>query len=288
MFRHPNLNNNKGANDDFQQKIDQSIRYFKVPDLKDKEDVLNGLMRKIAEQEEPAVHQTKVRKLVYAASSIAAVGLILFALYFFFAFQTYTGSQQASNVFFLPDNSRVILTDGSSLRYSKLFFNRSVKIKGEAYFEVKSGDGFFVDTREGDVLVLGTRFRVNDMKNSLHVQCYNGVVGVHYADNRIKISKGMLLEGYDQKVNVTEGNGLGYPDFAHFNFSCKNKELNEIWPEIEKYFGVDIQYNQQGNKSFTGSISTGNVNHVLDIICTSMKLEYSIDENNQIEIVPNK
>jgi ferric-dicitrate binding protein FerR (iron transport regulator) len=286
MFRHPYLNNNNGTNDDFQQKIDQSIRYFKVPNVKDKEDVLNDLMRKIAEQEEPAVHQTKVRKLIYAASSVAAVGLILFALYFFFAFQTYTGSQQASNVFFLPDNSRVVLTNGATLRYSKINFNRSVKIKGEAYFEVKSGDGFFVDTREGDVVVLGTRFRVNDMKNRLQVQCYNGIVGVHYADKRIKITQGMLLEGYDQKVNVTGGKSLGYPDFARFNFSCKNKDLNEIWPEIEKYFGVNIQYNHQGRKSFTGSISTGNVTQVLDIICTSMKLEYTIDENNQVEITP--
>jgi ferric-dicitrate binding protein FerR (iron transport regulator) len=286
MFRHPDLNNNNGTNDDFKQKIDQSIRYFKVPNMKDKEDVLNGLMRKIAEQEEPAVHQTKVRKLIFTASSVAAVGLILFALYFFFAFQTYTGSQQASNVFYLPDNSRVILTEGAKLKYSKFNFNRSVKIKGEVYLEVKSGDGFFVDTREGDVVVLGTRFRVNDMKNRLQVQCYDGIVGVHYAEKRIKISKGMLLQGSNQQVNVTEGNSIGYPDFARFNFSCKNKDLNEIWPEIENYFGVDIHYNHLGRKSFTGSISTGDVTQVLDIICTSMKLEYSIDENNRVEITP--
>ncbi|MDA3818211.1 MAG: FecR family protein [Prolixibacteraceae bacterium] len=286
MFRHPNLNNNNGAQYDFQKKIEQSIRYFKVPDAQDKEDVLNGLMRKIAEQEEPAVQKTKVRKLIYSVSSVAAVGLILFALYFFFAFETYTGSQQASNVFYLPDNSRVVLTDGASLKYSKINYNRNVKLKGEAYFEVKSGDGFFVDTREGDVMVLGTRFRVSDMKKRLHVQCYEGAVGVHYATERVKISRGMLLEGFEQEVNVTEGKGYGYPDFARFNFSCKNKDLNEIWPEIEKYFGVDINYTHPDCQSFTGSISAGNVNHVLDIICTSMKLEYTINENNQVEITP--
>ncbi|MCF8361054.1 MAG: FecR family protein [Prolixibacteraceae bacterium] len=286
MFRHPDLNKINGTNDDFQQKIDQSIRYFKVPNVQDKEDVLNSLMRKIAEQEGPAVQQTKVRKLIYSVSSIAAVGLILFALYFFFAFETYTGSQQASNVFYLPDNSRVVLTEGASLKYSKINYNRSVKLKGEAYFEVKNGDGFFVDTREGDVMVLGTRFRVNDRAKRLHVQCYEGSVGVHYANKRVKISEGMFLEGFEQEVDVTEGKGFGYPDFARFNFNCKNRALKDIWPEVENYFGVEINYNHPDKKSFTGSISTGDVTQVLDIICTSMKLEYTIDENNQVEITP--
>ncbi|MDA3880759.1 MAG: FecR family protein [Prolixibacteraceae bacterium] len=254
--------------------------------MNDKEDVLDNLMRKIAEQKEPEVHQTKVRKLFYTVSSVAAVGLILFALYFFFAFETYTGgSQQASNVFYLPDNSRIILTEGTTLKYSKITYNRNVRLKGEAYFEVKSGDGFYVDSRQGTVAVLGTRFRVNDEASSLTVQCYEGIVGVHYADQKIKIAEGMLLKGEENKIVVTDGKGKGYPDFARFNFSCKNQNLNEIWPEIEQYFGVDITCKSTSkNKSFTGSISAGNINDVLDIICTSMKLDYTIDENGHVTL----
>ncbi|MBN1767333.1 MAG: FecR family protein [Prolixibacteraceae bacterium] len=286
MFRHSDLNNNNGTNDDLQNKIDRSIRYFNVPNMLNKQDVLDHLLRKITEQEEPAVHQTKVRKIYYAVSSAAAVGLILFALYFFFAFETYTGgTQQASNVFYLPDNSRVILTKGTSIRFSKIAFNREVKLKGEAYFEISSGEGFMIDSREGSVEVLGTRFRVNDQENTLLVQCYHGLVGVHYANDNVQISEGMLLKGENNQVQVTEGNGNGYPEYAHFKYSCKNLKLNDIWPEIEQYFGVTIQTEiNDFEKSFTGSISTGNINNVLDIICTSMKLDYSISEDKQVFI----
>lgn len=290
MFRHPNLKNIMGTFDDltFQKKIDQSIRYYKVPSKKDKEGVLNFLLTQLPETETKPVVNRNVRRLYYTISSVAAVGLIIFTLYFFFAINTLTGVQSASNVYYLPDYSRVILTEGSQLKYSKLFYNRNVTLKGEAYFEVEKGDDFYVKTKNGGVLVLGTRFSVNNSNNQLSVHCYQGTVGVDYLKSKIKLSAGMEFVGSNSSISVDENVSIAYPKYAEFNFICQNKKITEIWPLIESYFGVKIIDQVYADKSFTGSINTGNVIEVIDIICTSMELRFKKDNEKQIVILPKE
>jgi hypothetical protein len=288
MFRHLNLKHTKGTKDDYTltRKIDQSIRYLKVPAVKDKEDVLNILLDKISQEQSPVytISQPKTRTLYYTLGSVAAAGLVLVMLYFTLAFETFTGVENQANVFYLPDYSRVVLADNAQLKYSKLFYNRNVKVKGEAYFEVESGDGFYVKTREGGVLVLGTRFSVNDISKRFTVNCYEGMVGVDYVSNKVKISQGMQLIGFNSEYKVIDNNNTGYPEYAFFTYSCENTGLHNIWPEIERFFGVEIIDNVSGNKSFTGSIHTGNVHEVIDIIATSMKLDFELTDSKKIII----
>ena len=55
------------------------------------------------------------------------------------------------------DNSRVILNDGSSIKYDerKWGSERMVELKGEAFFEVEAGQLFQVETINGVVQVFG-------------------------------------------------------------------------------------------------------------------------------------
>lgn len=288
MFRHPNFKNINGTTDDFalEKKIDQSIRYFQVPLIKEKEDVLNVLLNRINATEKVVPAKNNVIRFYYSAASIAAVALVIFALHFFLTFETYHGVQNASNVYYLPDNSRVVLAEGAQLRYPKNSFRRTVKLKGEAYFEVEHNkkSSFYVKTREGGVLVLGTRFSVSDLNNQLMVQCYQGTVGVDYRKGKIRIVDGMQLLGQNNLVDVNENNNIGYPDYAIFNFTCNAMKLCEVWPILEAYFGVSIVDNVQANKMFTGAINTGNIVEVMDIICTSMELDFNIENQKTIEV----
>ena len=66
----------------------------------------------------------------------------------------------------LPDGSVVWLNAGTTLRYPTVFKkdNRSVELKGEAYFEIQADQErpFYVNTRNGlSVYVYGTKFNVN-------------------------------------------------------------------------------------------------------------------------------
>lgn len=288
MFRHPNFKHINGTKNDLslEKRIDQSIRYFQVPAMKEKEDVLNTLFDKINAKEQFIPKRNNVIRFYYSAASVAAAILVVFSLYFFFSFETIKGVQNASNVYYLPDDSRVILTEGAQLKYSKLFYNRQVRLKGEAYFEAEHQDenAFYVKTEHGGVLVLGTRFSVADLNHVLSVQCYQGVVGVDYGGEKIRISEGMLFKGVNNQVNVIDNNIKGYPNYAMFNYSCQNKKLHEIWPVIEDYFGLKINDKSELQKSFTGSINTGNAYEVIDIICTSMELDFSFGENKDVYI----
>ena len=66
-------------------------------------------------------------------------------------------------VHLLPDNSEVIVMPDSRVSYNRFtwLFNRRVRLEGEAVFSVTHGPRFSVGTRQGEVVVLGTRFRVN-------------------------------------------------------------------------------------------------------------------------------
>lgn len=287
MFRHPKINHSKGTSDDFnlEDKIGQSIRYFKVPANKDKSDVLNFLLNEIASSEYHLKPKSNVRQLYITYGSVAAAAcVLLFVLYSFFGVQTYRCTNQTANVIFLPDQSRVVLAEGSELKISKLNYDREVKLKGEAYFEVEHGNKFYVKTRNGGVMVLGTRFRVNDSDNQLLVHCYEGTVGVDYSNENIKIDKGFGFEGLNSKVAVYEDSDYSYPKFASFNYDFQNKKLSEIWPVVEHFFGVKIEANFDSQKTFTGSFCTGDLEQVMEIICTPMQLKYKIRKNKKIQI----
>ncbi|MBN2807082.1 MAG: FecR family protein [Prolixibacteraceae bacterium] len=288
MFRHPNSKYRKGTNDDFafEKKIDQSIRYLSVPSTLTKEGALNMLLDRIAIAEAQTRVQGKVRHLYFTIGTVAAAACIAFVmLYSFFMVETYTGGKElAANVVYLPDHSRVVLADGAVLKHSKLFYQRNVKLKGEAYFEVESGSNFYVDTKKGGVLVIGTRFSVNDNGEAFAVDCYEGVVGVDFLREKVRISDGMHFSGKGQLFQVQKSHNFGYPEYALFSYSFENIHLHELWPVVEQYFGIDIDDQVSSSEAFSGSFHTGNVQEVIDIVCTSMKINYQVVNENEVLI----
>ena len=98
-------------------------------------------------------------------------------------------------VHLLPDNSEVIVMPDSRVSYNRFtwLFNRRVRLEGEAVFSVTHGPRFSVGTRQGEVVVLGTRFRVKQQEYDLLVVCYEGSV-------RVVVPVGELVLQPGQKV----------------------------------------------------------------------------------------
>lgn len=110
----------------------------------------------------------------------AAIALLIGGVFFLntpLEFQTGSGKQLAIT---LPDNSEIILNANTALTYKKRNWksNRSLNLKGEAYFKVAKGSTFTVHTAQGKVQVLGTQFTVNAPENTFEVHCYEGSVRV--------------------------------------------------------------------------------------------------------------
>ena len=106
------------------QRINQSVRYYRVPSTVEKDAALNSLLNRIRE-EKP--QQSKVISLpawTRAAAAIAAILVVAFISGMLLTTQNFRNNGKEVVIFRLPDHSRVILAYESSVRFNKLFLNR--------------------------------------------------------------------------------------------------------------------------------------------------------------------
>ena len=274
-----NKENNKNL---LSKEAERFIKSYQVDASLKKEEVLANLLAKIeSKQQKPSPQITWYK----AAASIAATVLIVVSIWLYTATENIKTSPGETYAFRLPDDSRVVLHDGSSLSYRKIFWNRKVKLSGEAYFEVEKGEGFLVNTDLGDVHVLGTRFLVHETEDKFTVQCYEGRVKTSYNEDSWILEPGTRFFGQvDTAEKEVVKNEEDYPGFAMFSMTFRNMPLPEVIDELEQFFGVDIQLNSDQGKRFSGSIETGSLTSALQIICEPLQLKYEFEDKYDITI----
>ena len=132
-------------------------------------------------------------------------------------------------LFTLPDNSKVWLGGGSSLKYpDKLSArNREVYLDGEAFFDVKTDNGrtFHVVTELVEVKGLGTRFdvRVSEEDNMAEVVLESGSVKLN---ERNKAEDGVILRpGEMGRVSRQSGIEVRHVDLQLYT-TWKDKYMN--------------------------------------------------------------
>ncbi|MFW6289858.1 MAG: FecR family protein [Mariniphaga sp.] len=263
------------------RKAEQLLKSYKVDTRSEKDEVFHMLLEKIEEKEQKP--SRKISWYITAAASVAAAAAILIGFWLFTATHTIQPENGTAYALRLPDNSRVVLHDGSSLSYRKHFWNRNVSLSGEAYFEVEKGEGFRVKTNQGEVEVLGTRFLVQGNEKQFVVHCYEGKVKTSYNEDSWILEPGTRFTGDDEsagKETVEKENG--YPGFATFTESFKNAPVNEVLQEVERFFEVDIELKGNSGKHFTGSIHTGSLENVLQIVCEPLNLKYAFRDKYRI------
>lgn len=155
----------------------------------------------------------------------------------------------------LPDGTQVWLNSSSSLSYPTEFAgnSRTVKLTGEAYFEVaKNKDKpFYVEMNNVQVKVLGTHFNIsayaddNDLTTTL-------------LEGSVQISKNgsqALLKPGQQAVIGSNANAITVSK-AHINeamawkngyFMFNDDNIVDIMKKVSRWYDADIEY--QGNFS---------------------------------------
>ncbi len=274
----------KEHNDQFiSRKAEQLLKGYKLDTRSDQEEVLNKLLDRIEEKEKKPVR--KISWYLTAAASVAATIAVLITFWLFTATETIQSAKGESYAFRLPDDSRIVLHDGSTLSYRRYFWNRNVSLVGAAYFEVEKGQGFHVQTKQGEVEVLGTRFLVDENNNQFTVQCYEGMVKTSYKKDSWLLEPGTRFSGQgDTAEKETVINENGYPAFAKFSGKFQDVPLMEVVNEIEHFFGVDIQLEANAAKRFSGTIQTGSLENVLQIVCSPLQLDYAFKDKYRIII----
>jgi ferric-dicitrate binding protein FerR (iron transport regulator) len=185
---------------------------------------------------------------------------------------------------YLPDSSLVHLNADSKLSFSEKEWNeiREVELEGEAFFEVKKGSDFTVNTNQGDVRVLGTSFNVKVRNTVLEVACKTGLVLV---SNKLGTEKTELTPGWavivkDDNVKELTPLGLSYIDnWRAGEFDFESVMLSEVLSELQRQFDLKVEYDIEKieDRPYTGFFNKNNLNEALQLVCNTMGLTFSID-----------
>lgn len=173
----------------------------------------------------------------------------------------------------LCDSTVVTLNAGSALRYPVNFDGdeRVVELSGEAFFEVtKSDKPFIVKSKGVNIRVYGTKFNVNSNDNQVETVLVRGKVGVSsdiveeviLTPNSMAVfdfkSEEIILE---EDISITD-----YLVWLNGSFYYNNQPLHRVVSDIERWYGVDIRYDESvKDMSITVNIKKNNdVNKFLE------------------------
>lgn len=215
---------------------------------------------------------------------IAAVFLLLAVGYVFVSsLETSVNTQIAEKkTFNLPDNSTVALNSSSSVTYKKKNWdtNRTLSLKGEAFFKVNKGSKFQVETSQGIVSVLGTQFNVFSRDSIFNVKCFEGLVSVAYSDTLIKLAAGNRVSIQNNKLVLHTETTDNQPAWVLDESSFENASLGSVLDELGRQYPVKISAPDELLKmKFSGSFSHKNMQTALQSICDPLRLGYTVNGN---------
>lgn len=268
-------------------KRDNNISDWHIPTTMSKEDSWNAIQAKIG-----AERSTKVipfyRKNSTWLSMAASIALILGMAFFLNqnGLETHETAFGERETIQLPDGSTVILNSGSSLAFNASDWNdnRLVKLEGEAFFQVNKGEKFSVESSNGLVQVLGTSFNVLNRNGLYHVSCKTGKVRVSNSRGEQVLTPGLKTALVNNAMTTPEKCELAQIDsWTQGNiYHFEDISLIDALKEIERQYNVTIDASAiSPSLMVNADVDLKNVDHALDVLCTSFGLGYENTlENN--------
>ena len=194
----------------------------------------------------------------------------------------------------LPDGSLVVLNAASTLKYPLHFDEklRKVSFTGEAYFEIaklvdkqKKRIPFYVYSNNQIVEVLGTHFNINSYDNEEYSKTtlFEGSVKITNEKSTaiakiLKPGQQAVIKRGDVQTKILiadEAQALAWKD-GYFLF--KNTNIKDVVNELERWYNVDIQYDDAMEfENITGYISRNvKISSVLKMLQLSGIVNYEI------------
>lgn len=182
----------------------------------------------------------------------------------------------------LPDESQIVLNAASQITYRKRQYQskRNIQLDGEAFFEVKKGAPFTVETDLGSVKVWGTSFNVFARDSIFDVKCFTGKVEVDVPGKELVFLTPGQQYGYVFGRNTQTGSfdPDREEDWRSGLIKVNAQPLRNVFAELERQYDVNITFGEEaGAKRYTGFYQLKQLDSALYHICWPMQLEYQID-----------
>ncbi|MBN1821243.1 MAG: FecR domain-containing protein [Prolixibacteraceae bacterium] len=267
-----------------EEKIMEVAGGFIPPSGKTQEEVLEMILNK-TNQSKPV----KSYSLNFIIRAVAAILILAFSVY---SINTFIIHKKVKTQFAeqkeikLPDGTQVTLNAGSQIIWNNIDFNkkRKVNLKGEAFFNVKKGDEFIINTNRGKVEILGTELNVYSRLKEFSVSCFTGKVRVTTNNQEQVLTPGDwvilnsagLVKSKSSNIEKT----ISWKDgILHF----EDTQLVRIFDELERQYDVNVVYKGNEDRLATVDFPNNNLTDALEVVCIPMELKYEI-KNRKIII----
>ncbi len=209
---------------------------------------------------------------IWTAAAVVIIGCALGIIYTqnFSSPELIAESESTITTISLEDGTSVTLRPNSKLYSLKSSStNSELKLEGEGFFDVTKNANrtFAVQTQNGTVSVLGTRFNLSSWGNKMQVFLEEGSVNVQ---SNASDSSLTLVPGDAAKVSVNEApkrialNREETKDWLNNELVFNDKQVSIIVQELEQQFDVQINVaNETANLLLSGRLSLENVNTTL-------------------------
>ena len=215
---------------------------------------------------------------------IASLAIVIFVTYFLNkGVILATAPLAKTSVHALPDQSHVVLNDGSSIEYVQGTWEaeRNILLVGEAYFSVKKGNTLQVKTTNGSIEILdGARFNVRAWGDQLYVECYEGTINMsnqQRATTLIENQAIIVVKGRMEEKMISHQKPLWSTGSSRFY----KENINQVLAELERQYAVIVNAPTM-NRLFNGIFRHDDLETALKTVCESMQLKYEIDKTGRI------
>ncbi|MFH6989447.1 FecR family protein [Flavobacterium collinsii] len=220
------------------------------------------------------------KKYIYAAA-VAAVFLLISTFAFLYAnaeITVQTANGQVKNIE-LSDGSLVTLNDNSSITYKRfLWNNRTVSLKGEAFFEVEHDKSrpFSVNTGTLLVKVLGTSFVVTTTEKEKSVAVVTGKVNVtaNPIQQTVILEKNQAVQYASNKLIKSDTADKNLLSWKTKSLSFENTPLQKAFEDIENCYHIKIQV--EGKISDSCTVTTNFKNESIKEILEEFRLLFGL------------
>lgn len=245
---------------------------------KSKDEIWNDVFSNLEEKSTPKVKRLSFWQYAAAAVAVVFITVSSFAYLYETTEQVGRGSHLAVT---LPDGSKVNLNADTKLSYKPYWWviSRNVKLEGEAFFEVKSGNQFTVKSYQSEVRVLGTSFNVFARADSYSVSCLTGKVEVRAGKNTAILTPNMQVNQRRGMFNISDNMDASQSiGWTQNKFSFIGVPLADVVQEIERQYDIHVSTTSKMDYLYTGNFSKEKQpEEVLEIVGKPFGITFKID-----------
>lgn len=196
----------------------------------------------------------------------------------------------------LPDGSVVTMHPEAVIMYRAAFADdkRMVIFSGEGFFDVKKDKTRPFNIKSGEMIiqVLGTSFNVRaiESQKTFQVDVVTGSVQVTAVGKETERQQ-VVLKPQQQALFELETKRLTYKTlspqtkkelYEPVTIVFEETPLNNVIEQLEKRFNVSISLANPGlaKCGLTANFESQSFPHILEILCTSLDVTYTISDNN--------